>query len=155
MKFVYDYLSEERCAEIRRMQIVDPYGEMFVPRISLDRIKVSKSENEEYILKEIDAHHEYVEFNMEHIFLFIHGSEFFMFSIPKKNFQINKSEERIDDAWIVWQTIKIDKNDSITDELIDIVVSALREHEQYHGNLDKIVVKCRIYYNDKLMLGEF
>lgn len=49
MKFVYDYLSEERCAEIRRMQIVDPYGGMFVPRISLDRTKVSKSENEEYI----------------------------------------------------------------------------------------------------------
>ncbi len=44
MKFEYGRLSEKRNEEIENMQIIDPFGGLWVPRLSFKGIRVVKSE---------------------------------------------------------------------------------------------------------------
>ena len=53
MKFEYGRLSEKRNEEIENMQIINPFGELWVPRLSFKGIRVVKSEDEYYVFKHL------------------------------------------------------------------------------------------------------
>ena len=50
MELVYDYVSEERKEEVKRMGILTPYGGLFEPRLKFGNLKYVKSEDEYYCL---------------------------------------------------------------------------------------------------------
>ena len=49
MELVYDYVSEERKEEVKRMGILTPYGGVFEPRLKFGNLEYVKSKDEYYL----------------------------------------------------------------------------------------------------------
>ena len=155
IKIVYKKLSENRKADIKEMDIVNPYGEYFVPRIKLSSY-VARTEDEKYILERIDGDQNfYEEHPGEKYYLFVCKDKFYWVIIPVSDFigMRNHPSNPDVDSFI----IRIPKLEEIRDDEIPILVSLFRECMQSHSRLDEgsYFAKCRIYYDNKLMLAEF
>lgn len=64
MELVYDYVSEERKEEVKKMGILTPYGGLFEPRLKFGNLEYVKSKDEYYLFRRIIPRVEYSEYEM-------------------------------------------------------------------------------------------
>ncbi len=155
MELVYDYVSEERKEEVKKMGILSPYGGLFEPRLKFGNLEYVKSKDEYYLFRRIIPRVEYSEYENDGIrYLFICGKKYYYVEIPTKDIVIKN--ETMDGYFYVYKNVNISEIEELTDEEIAVLVDAL-SMELKHGTLynKDLKVYCTIYYNNKLMLKEF
>ena len=155
MELVYDYVSEERKEEVKKMGILTPYGGLFEPREKFGNLKYVKSKDEYYLFKRIIPGVEYSEYENDGIrYLFICGKKYYYVELPIEDNIIRN--ERKDGFFYVYETANISENKELTDEeiavLINVLSMELKKCTLYNKDLK---VYCTIYYNKELMLKEF
>ena len=92
MELVYDYVSEERKEEVKRMGILTPYGGLFEPRLKFGNLEYVKSKDEYYLFRRIIPRVEYSEYENDGIrYLFICGKKYYYVETPTKDIVIKKS----------------------------------------------------------------
>lgn len=154
MKFEYGLLSDKRNEEIEKMEIVDPFGEYDVPRISFKNIRVTKNEDESYVFSHlIGGPHYYDAHPNEAYYLFICKDKYHFILLYKGDYIkdiVHEWNPRIQNI-----TIKIRKNNELSEQDIYALVHAFKVEVKsgYHGKDD--CIKFRIIYDNKLMIEEF
>ena len=125
MELVYDYVSEERKEEVKKMGILTPYGGLFEPREKFGNLKYVKSKDEYYLFKRIIPGVEYSEYENDGIrYLFICGKKYYYVELPIEELRPNPYQPR-----------KVfDK------ELLEGLASSIKEY----GILEPIIVKKSI-----------
>ena len=155
MKLVYDYVSEERKEEVKKMGILSPYGGLFEPRLKFGNLEYVKSKDEYYLFRRIIPRVEYSEYENDEIrYLFICEKKYYYVEIPTKDIVIKN--KTMDGYFYVYKNVNISEIEELTDEEIAVLVDAL-SMELKHGTLfnKDLKVYCTIYYNKELMLKEF
>ena len=66
-----------------------------------------------------------------------------------------REEKTINGLLYIYQILKIPAIDELDGVLAKKLVYAFREFMQYHSSLVQFIKKCRIFYNNKLMIEEF
>ena len=155
MELVYDYVSEERKEEVKRMGILTPYGGLFEPRLKFGNLEYVKSKDEYYLFRRIIPRVEYSEYENDGIrYLFICGKKYYYVELPIEDNIIRN--ERKDGFFYVYETANISEIKELTDEEIAVLVNALSMELKKCTLYNKgIKVYCTIYYNKELMLKEF
>ena len=155
MELVYDYVSEERKEEVKKMGILTPYGGLFEPREKFGNLKYVKSKDEYYLFKRIIPGVEYSEYENDGIrYLFICGKRYYYVELPIEDNIIKN--ERKDGVFYVYETANISEIKELTDEEIAVLVNALSMELKQSALYNKdLKVYCTIYYNKKLMMKEF
>lgn len=154
MKFEYGRLSEKRNEEIKNMQIENDYEQY---TYDLKYISVVKSEDERYILFDMtpgfNYTREYTDYTKWSKYIFIYGNKYCKFTIMNED-DIRK-EKTINGLLYIYQILKIPAIDELDGVLAKKLVYAFREFMQNHSSLVHFIKKCRIFYNNKLMIEEF
>lgn len=154
MKFEYERLSEKRNEEIENMQIINPFGELWVPRLSFKGIRVVKSEDEYYVFSQLiggpnfyDAHPD------EAYYLFVCKDKYYFITLGDGDYTreiVNKWKPRIENI-----TIRIKKNNKLSEEDICALIQSFKIEEKSGYHEDDDFISFKIYYNNILMLKEF
>ena len=131
MEFEYGRLSEKRNEEIENMQIINPFGELWVPRLSFKGIRVVKSEDEYYVFKHLiggpnfyDAHPD------EAYYLFVCKDKYYFITLGDGDYTreiVNEWKPHIENI-----TIKIKENNKLIEaqrieERVNYDMEMLRE----------------------------
>ena len=125
MKFEYERLSEKRNEEIENMQIINPFGELWVPRLSFKGIRVVKSEDEYYVFKHLiggpnfyDAHPD------EAYYLFVCKDKYYFITLGDEDYTreiVNEWKPHIENI-----TIKIKKNNELSQKDVLALVDSMK-----------------------------
>ena len=154
MKFEYGRLSEKRNEEIENMQIINPFGELWGPRLSFKGIRVVKSEDEYYVFKHLiggpnfyDAHPD------EAYYLFVCKDKYYFITLGDEDYTreiVNEWKPHIENI-----TIKIKKNNELSQKDVLALVDSMKIAEMVGFENIESSIKFKIIYGNKVMMKEF
>ena len=115
------------------------------------------SEDERYILFDMtpgfNYTREYTDYTKWSKYIFIYGNKYCKFTIMNED--DIREEKTINGLLYIYQILKIPAIDELDGVLAKKLVYAFREFMQNHSSLVHFIKKCRIFYNNKLMIEEF
>ena len=154
-EFEYDKPSFERLDEIEKMQILEPYGWKYEPTLKL-KYNVTKNRDESYILDRLWRGPRYLDDDIGGgYFLFIRRNRYFYVFMPHgSNMRILVQQTP---HYVYEYTIRIDKICGLSGADVEALVKCFKADAmlRHCDDVIKEEVKCRIYYDGKLMMEEF